>query len=1484
MAIWQISKKTLKRLKVAGFVAATLGLLYLLPGFLLLLPSVQKWAGKELATALSTYLKAPVALERLAADGWSQLRLEEVSIQDSLGRPALSVRTIKAGVSIQELIFEDKIEVNSLRFFDLKLLIDVDSLTGRTNVDHITRAIMGEDDTPSTLTLDLNNVLMRDASVHLMQNAQTTEYIDSLQLKVGLLSIKPDSLVGELEELAFRTQKGFRLSDLRGHLRLRQDSLHLRDIEAYLPGSYLNVPEARLALSAKGLALLDAVQIRGLRLALQDVVPLYQPLASLGADTLRLSASVRHEGDYLSVKQLEGSLSDKLYLQALSRIALDSLGRWSTLEVDVHRLMLDGRRLGALDATDIAATSSLKPVLDYLRPLGAVSFSGRGFVDKHLALKSSGILRSDLGQCSLELSGAMVGGRLSEVRGRFKTNGFDLSPLSGGQLGQVAGEVEADLDFYAQSQYPRGLLGLRLAHLDWEQRRYHDVYLDAKGTDAGQYTLSMGSKVGGFPLSAEGRFRLKGERIEQLRLDLKAKDVPVQHWLKGVDRISIEGEIASSSLDVNNLQATALFPLLRFESEGKSYDLSHISLDTSVVGKERIIRLLSPWLNMRLWGQYQPEHLLGAVASVLGEKLPIAKGLMPKARVIPPTQAELEVELDSLPQPVRDRLNLPLDFARKAELRASIDTRSDKLDFYLSSPEVGIAQHRIKDFVLDLKDKHLEAGGNAYLYGGTQLIGAKLRLQTEGNNLNLSAGLGRDSLGREQGTIAIETQLSTADNRPLSRLQDIQALVRILPSRVRIHTGQWEIAPASVQYRNGALNVSGLSLLTEGRRLFIDGAVGEWAGADALRVQLENINLRYILEAAGVYFDLLDTDLTGLIDAKIVDKHLVATAAVRSPHFYVNKQDVGAIDMALGFSTEDLYIRLKGHVRQTHGGHSAVSGWIKPANGSGIDLHFDARDLDVSFVGSFMDGFLSKLKGYGTGQARLHGLFVEGVTVSGLADIDRGEVGVRALGTEYRFAHRIKLEDERIHLDGVRMYDDEGHSAVLRGSVGHHCFDNFDIQLRAEEMQGIKVLNTNAPKLMPAYGKAYASGTATMQGTDKHLKVSVDLESQSGTEVTLDLNTMTAGKDEGLMRFVRLRPRERSADADSIPEKLLQPSALIDLNLRLNVTPEARLAMRLGEDNNSLLRGRAEGVLQISAPATGNPEVYGTLSVLDGEYLFNLQQLALKRFTLKEGGSVAFRGDAMRATLNNLNAVYTLTANISDLDEAISRLSQRTNIPVHCLLHLSGEAIKPQVRFGLELPGVDAEIERRVRSLLNTEDAVTRQMLYLIALGKFYTSDADTRQTSTTNNWTSVASSAISEQLSSILGGLSETIRLGTSIKTKTTAFEDTDIELNFTSSWLGNRLLINGNLGYHDNPYLNNQYLGEFDFEYKLNRTGSFRLKGYNRYNTMYQYLRQSFLTQGFGVLYRQRFDSLKDLFNRTKKTTRGSVKISLEQSASLE
>jgi hypothetical protein len=314
---------------------------------------------------------------------------------------------------------------------------------------------------------------------------------------------------------------------------------------------------------------------------------------------------------------------------------------------------------------------------------------------------------------------------------------------------------------------------------------------------------------------------------------------------------------------------------------------------------------------------------------------------------------------------------------------------------------------------------------------------------------------------------------------------------------------------------------------------------------------------------------------------------------------------------------------------------------------------------------------------------------------------------------------------------------------------------------------------------------------------------------------------------------------------------------------------------------------------KISATGTGNMQVqYGTKTPLrifgnyrieKGKYNFSLQQAFYRNFEIEDGSTITFRGDPLTADLN-LKAAYTISANLGDLDQQflqsasssdVGKLSVRNNIPVNCVLLLSGPLEGPEIKFDLELPGSTAELERQVKSYIRTDDMLNRQIVYLLVLGRFYTSPEYTRSDMRINNDLSFLTSTLSNQISNMLGSLNNNFRIGTVFHQFYEGnTSNTEVELLLSSTLLNNRLIINGNFGYINNPYLNESQtnnslplVGDFDIEYKLTPNGDIRLKGFNHYNYRNYYSLTPEMTQGFGVLFKRDFNSLRDIFGRRKK-----------------
>jgi hypothetical protein len=275
--------------------------------------------------------------------------------------------------------------------------------------------------------------------------------------------------------------------------------------------------------------------------------------------------------------------------------------------------------------------------------------------------------------------------------------------------------------------------------------------------------------------------------------------------------------------------------------------------------------------------------------------------------------------------------------------------------------------------------------------------------------------------------------------------------------------------------------------------------------------------------------------------------------------------------------------------------------------------------------------------------------------------------------------------------------------------------------------------------------------------------------------------------------------------------------------------------------------------------------------VLDkGSYNFTLQDIIIKDFTIRDGSSISFQGDPYKAVLD-LEAIYSLNANIRDLDQSFAsdRDLNRTNVPVHALLRAQGAISAPEISFDLEFPTLTSEAHRKVKSVISTEEMMNRQIIYLLALNRFYTPEYMNNSTNN-NELVSVASSTISSQLSSMLGQISENWSISPNFRSDKGDFSDMEVDVMLSSQLLNNRLLFNGNFGYRDNTYntKNSNFIGDFDIEYLLNPKGSLRLKAYNHFNDQNYYVRNAMTTQGVGVVFKHDFDQLFDFMKKNKQT----------------
>ncbi len=415
-------------------------------------------------------------------------------------------------------------------------------------------------------------------------------------------------------------------------------------------------------------------------------------------------------------------------------------------------------------------------------------------------------------------------------------------------------------------------------------------------------------------------------------------------------------------------------------------------------------------------------------------------------------------------------------------------------------------------------------------------------------------------------------------------------------------------------------------------------------------------------------------------------------------------------------------------------------------------------------------------------------------------------------------------------------------------------------------------------------------GTRSVSGEPGTVNINVAMSTAPRSTFTFVLSDRLDAEDYSFLTFRDATPdslRTVKHVYDDTPEAVRafrmktaagtdSPSAY-NMDIRVDVTRDAAMTLVMDPVGGDEIKAHGEGNLRLAYHSANNDlNIWGKYTLSDGSYRFTLQDIIIKDFTIKEGSEIRFDGDPY-AVKTDIEAYYATNANLSDLDKSFTEDKEiaRTNVPVHALMRVTGDVRQPGIDFDLEFPTLTSDVYRKVRSIVSTSDMINRQIIYLLALNRFYTPDYMASTTKGSELF-SVASSTISSQLGNMLGKLSDNWSIAPNLRSDRGDFSDVEVDVALSSRLLNNRLLFNGNFGYRDKALNSNQFIGDFDIEYLLNRRGTWRLKAYNRYNDRNYYIRSAQTTQGLGIIFRRDFDSLTSFLRRKKKDTTAETEVS--------
>lgn len=1469
---------------------------FVLGAYLLLLSVLnfsptQQWLTHEVSQVAGELLHTHVQIERVEVGLFNRVLLHQVRIDDQQQRPLLTAQLVSAKIELRSL-FVKPLCLRTVSLLDAEVKLVRDEAGQPANYDFIIEALSSKDqkEKPSSLDLCINSVILRRLHICYDENyyAQTPGCFNphhcelrQLNANVSLKHIGSEQLKLRVRSLSFQEKSGFRLNDLRFKLLATKHGTTITDFLLQLPHSTLRIDrfEAGYRFGKQGESVWPTLMAEGkiadLTLHSDDLRPLMRRQMPAGLhlcvhSDARFSITPRQ----IEVSRLNLYDTDRSLQAALSAVLTRHAQSSPTLSFTLHNL-------------DVQPEFT-RQLVDALRPdsalAGILQRMGKCQVSGHGSYQAQGESRVNLsvltGAGKLQ---AQLGYAPTHCQAQLTLNEVALSRLSGraDMPSSVSLEAHFNADLHPEaadwkSKVNRAQALLKVNHL--MKGEHHLQNLLATATYAQrQLHATLHTASPAINLQAELDAEGLPQQINSLRLNARVQQlIPSQLDLSTPYGDAVfKGDVSLVAEQISSPLPEVMLEINDFRMNGApqgDYQLSHLLASvTPHANQLHRFSLNSDFLDAEGVGCLNGKEARQGIYRLAGRLLP---GLLPApasaggnhSQPNPKWQFAATLKRTDV---LERFLGLSVNLKSPFLLNGTLDTGGGRTSVTASTEGLTVSDQVFGKTSL-------------YLSGQDSLYQCVLKTQRDFSNrpydllLHLNTSEGRlhsqldwQAAGQAAGSYG-SFKASTRFSRHAAGALGIETDIH--PTSFCLDDSLWHISSGHLAMRPAHLSFSNVKVSHARQSLTVDGSLAQ-GKRDSVVAHLQDIDVDYILTLAN--FD--DVSFGGRATGKAVFGKLEGETSLNArlhiPDFRFNDAPMGVADIQGVWDNKNSRILIDADMRMpgTATDGTRVKGYVSPAE-KALQLDIEARRTDLRFLTRYVDGVFGDFAGHATGQVRLYGPF-KALDFGGKVKADvQGKM--LPTGVAYRLTDgEVWMQPGSFTFSRFKVSDGYSGSGWAGGQLRHTHLKklNYDFQVQADNL-----LCYDRPESpdMPFYSTTYGSGTIAMRGGAGFFAADIALRP---TAPTFFVYTQGPGGSMGTdNRMVRFHEKQQAGSW--IPELTTHTQAAkpapvqaaetdIQLNFLIEANPQAELKIITDARTGDALTAFGTGTLRASYHNKGSFEMYGTYRVERGTYKLSIQDVIRKNMALQSGSSLTFTGNPMLADLD-LKAVNTLTGvPLADLNYAAG-FAQKT-ARVDCILHIGGKAKSPQVSFDLDFQNISDDEKNMVRQIIATDEDMNRQAIYLLGIGRFYTSNAAENVTGAQQNAAAVRSllsttltGQLNDAISNALGTRSHW-SFGTNVTPGTMGWNDLEVDGLLQGRLFNDRLLINGNFGYRDRPTYTSNFVGDFDIRYLLTPKGGVSLRAYSETNDRY-FTRSSLTTQGVGVTLQHEFTRFSDLFRR--------------------
>lgn len=1427
------------------------------------LDALQRRLAAYIAESIVSEYNIPISIQRLEVRNLDELLLKEVAIKGNDGDTIINAAEATAHISVLDLL-DNKLSINTITFAEPQIRLSRETPEGELNIQFIIDNIANKQSNKEKkgFSLSINQLIVYDGkfTYDIKSLAQKGDRFDSNHIEitdfgcnVSLKSFSSDTLSIYLRSIRGKERSGLELNGFRARVNASPDIIKLRHLEIKLPNGNLLSDSVDIILGSDSLTQPTVTgELRSNCFSMQDFAALHP---KLGYDIPQISFNAQYK------------LSPDAANADISLNSIDDCSKISA-EVILSKARSEERSLtlfvhdALIEETTTEFVSTLfgnNTIAKYLS--GDLTFNGEGHISENALsfnLQASNGNGAVFATANLDSTG--------HYNARLQGNNILLSRLAGIKDLQHC-NITATANGNINSPDKIAEFNSEITNLKFNNYNYAPIVI--KG-NAYRNKVDVYASTEDPNLTADVEIEVDNTRNSNAKIGLSVRAFnPEALNILNSKTDNVYSFVASGTFTQKangKNSTTANIDRFTITNDDKQSVIRNIYIVDNRNEEERILAINSDFIKGSIIGEFNIGTLPGSFADAISKHIP-------SLNIVNATTRErtndlfytLEIKRTDI---LQSMFNFPLAINEDIAVSGICDDKEDiyTLTFLANNIEIAGGLYRKIEFSGNSNDtrfsltskihKPIIKNKRSFNYNdtGNDIV---IGLDTEIKNDTIRSSIDWDN-HRQRGNIAtgphtkgrLRFDATLAENN--SGPVDINA--RIYNDVILHNDSIWEISEGTVSGNLERLSVENISLYNESQYLKISGVAGI-ANTDTLKVSTNNLEVATILDLVNFKLLKINGCATGEAHVTSLLSNPDARGRFNVENMGIDGALMGNCDARIGWSNEQKAILLNCGIKDSRG-FSTVEGFLSQANDT-ISLRIDADNLNTAFINKKLGAYLDNVRGTASGLVHLRGSW-RFVDLYGAVALDCS-TRIKATNATYTFmGDTLRFTKGTLRFENARLRDKDGNSGILSGTVNHNYLSQWACGLYIE-FEDFLVYDTPNFGSLPFYGTVYGKGYAQLKSDGKGLSLSANIVNSPNSKFIYNSSDIGGVRDNSFVTFVdnsKIEETSTTTTFGSIYNSVSDVSSKLNLDFLLDLNDSFKLRVYTNMRTDDYIDIYGNGTIHAIYDDKAGFSMKGNLALDRGTYKFTIQDIFPKEFNIERGSTLHFSGDPFSAALNLKTKYLIPSVSLSDLTTSSTT---RNTVKVNCLMNITGTLKSPVLNFDLELPEGSEEERELLASIASTPEQKNMQFIYLLGIGKFYTFDYHTPNNSdqTSTAVESLISNTLSNQLNNMLGQIIDNGNwdISGNFSTSERGWNSMEVEGMLEGRLLNNRLLINGNLGYRENPVANRNFIGDFEVQWLLNPKGTFSLKAYSKTNDRY-FSKTNLTTQGAGFLYRFEFD----------------------------